>query len=167
MRKKYIIIIVPLLVSLFIYLFYRTEKTVINDLVIQIISIKNYATLRDAVTQVLPLSKLVIYSLPGGLWVFCITLTSMPFYIAVNTRKIQCTFIPLIFSIGLEVLQLLRFTNGTFDLLDIAISILFWSLANYFFNHPVDKQNILKQVNGRSAFCFASYGIVYLSHVLK
>lgn len=167
MRKNTLLIILSLLVSLFIYLFYRTEKTVINALWIHVFSVHDYAALREAVTNLLPLNKAIIYSLPEGLWVFCITLTSKPFYIQVYTRQLHCTIMPLIVCIGLEVLQLLHLTNGRFDFMDIWVSISFWMLANYFFNHKAEKQNILSPINVRSIACFFSYGIVYLAHVLK
>lgn len=167
MRKSNLLIILSLLVSLFIYLFYRTEKTVINTLSIHIFSIHNYIALRETITTLLPLNETVIYSLPEGLWVFCITLTSKSFYIQSFNRKIHCVFIPLIFCIGLELLQLLHLTNGRFDFLDIWISVSFWAIANYFLNYNPDKQNLLKPINVRSMVCFCSYGIVYLAHVLE
>ena len=161
------LIILSLLASLLIYLFYRTEKTVINALLINLFSIQDHATLRSAVTNLLPLNEAIIYSLPEGLWVFCITLTSKPFYIDLYNRRIHCTIIPLIFCIGLEVLQLLHVTNGRFDFMDIWISLSFWITANYFFNHSTEKQNIVSPINVRSMACFLSYGIVYLAHVLE
>lgn len=167
MSKNTFLIILSLLVSLFIYLFYRTEKTVINTISIHIFSINNYETLREAITNLLPLNKAIIYSLPEGLWVFCITLTSKPFYIQLYNRRVSCVFIPLIFCIGLEFLQLFHLTNGRFDFVDIWISISFWVIANYFFDHSADKQNILKPINLRSMACFCSYAIVYLAHVLE
>jgi hypothetical protein len=166
-RKTALLIILSLLVSLFIYLFYRTEKTVINALFIQVFSVHEYAALKAAVTNLLPLNEAIIYSLPEGLWVFCITLTSKPFYLQFYNRRVHCTVIPLIFCIALEVLQLLHLTNGRFDFLDIWVSISFWMIANYFFDHKIEKQNIISPINARSMACFLSYGIVYLAHVLE
>jgi len=165
-RKRCFLILSPLLISLFIYLFYRTEKTVVNELLIQTISDQNYSALREAISTFLPLNELIIYSLPEGLWVFCITLTSKSFYVQFLNRQIHGVWIPLVFCVGLEVFQLLNLTNGRFDLMDIWLSLLFWTIANYFFKHSPDKQNILKPLNSRSVLCFGSYGIVYLAHVL-
>ena len=167
MRKGYFFITISLLVSLFIYLFYRTEKTVINEIAIHIISFNNYLFLRETITAFLPLNELMIYSLPEGLWIFCITLTSKPFYIQLNSRKIDGVFIPLIVCIALECFQLINLTNGRFDFFDIWISIVFWIVANYFFNHNPNRQNILKTMNTRSMMFYFSYGIIYLSHVLE
>ena len=156
-----------LLFSLFIYLFYRTEKTVINELSIQILSIHTYAAWRQAVTDLLPLSKPIIFSLPEGLWVFCITLTSKHFYIQLKNRQLPCVFFPLIFSIGLEVFQLLQWTKGRFDFLDIWVSVLFWTVARYGFADTTSRQNIVTPLTNKSLLCFSSYAIVYLAHVLE
>jgi hypothetical protein len=156
-----------LLASLFIYLFYRTEKTVVNDMLIRLISFDTYSSMKQHVMQFLPLNRFLIYSLPEGLWVFCITLTSQPYYIGVDSRRLQCLFLPIIYCICLEIFQLLHLTNGRFDLMDIETSILFWSIANHFFKYDGEMQNILKPLNLRSFACFASYGIVYLAHVLR
>lgn len=167
MKKGNLFIVLFLLFSLFIYVFYRTEKTVVNELLIAVISYPHYAALRTAVADVLPLSKPVIYSLPEGLWIFCITLTSSAFYIQAGRKKIACVFMPLLFCIGLELLQLLGITNGRFDFLDIWTSISFWLMAYFFFSHQRGKQNIVSPVNFKTVVCFVSYGIVYLAHVME
>jgi hypothetical protein len=153
-------------VSLFTYLFYRTEKTVVNEIAILLFSFHRYAAFRDAVVSFLPLDGLIVYSLPEGLWVFCITLTSKPYYIQLHKGRIDCVIIPLIYCVGLEVFQLLHLTKGRFDFTDIWISVLFWLLANYLFNYNDEKQNLLEPLNLKRMACFGSYGIVYLSHVL-
>lgn len=95
-------------------------------------------------------------------------MTSKPYYFRINTLRNECVIIPLAFSIGLEVLQLLQVTNGRFDLTDIALSVIFWSIARYMFDDDRSgKQNNLSSFNGRKMVCFATYGIVYLSHVLE
>ncbi len=167
MKKNYVLIILFLLFSLFIYLFYRTEKTVINELFVSIISFDKYVELRNSIANTLPLNEHIIYSLPEGLWVFCITLTSKFLFLKIGHREIGCVFIPLIFSIVLEFFQLLNLTNGRFDFWDIGISISFWFLANYFILYKSVEQNILKPISIRSIICFSSYAIVYLAHVWK
>ena len=167
MKKRYYLIVVLLLISLFIYFFYRTEKTVVNEIAILIISFETYAAIRETVITFLPLNEIIIYSLPGGLWVFCITLTSKPYYIQMNNRRIHGVFIPLIFCLSLEMFQLLNVTHGRFDIMDIWISVIFWTIASYSFNDKSDHQNVLMPVNRRTMICFATYGIVYLSHVLE
>jgi hypothetical protein len=165
LRRKNQLIILSLLISLFIYLFYRTEKTVINEMVIAMISWERYTLWRGIAVNFFPLNDMVIYSLPEALWVFCITLTSKPFYLHLNKWRIDCVFAPLIFCIGLELLQLFHFTNGRFDFNDIWMSFLFWMIGNYAFRDESEKQNILTPLNSRTIVCLATYSIVYLSYV--
>lgn len=167
MSRKYIFICVSLLISLFIYLFYRTDRTVVNEIVIRMISFGTYTMLKAHIVKVLPFNDIVVYSLPEGLWVFCITLTSKPYYIKLNNWRMDCVFIPLIFCFGLEILQLFHITNGRFDLMDIGISAIFWLIGNYAFSDRSDKQNILTSLNSKTMVCLASYCIVYLAHVIK
>ena len=167
MKKKYWLIILSLLASLFIYLFYRSEKTVINQIFISIISHDDYLSLRNFITTNLCLNKHIVYSLPEGLWVFCITLTSKFLFVNIGKREINLLFAPLVFSIGLELFQLIQLTNGRFDYWDIGLSILFWVVAIYLIKQKGARQNILKPFNAQSVICLLSYLIVYLAHVWK
>jgi hypothetical protein len=167
MKKDHLLIILSLLISLFIYVCYRTEKTVINEIFISIVSLEKFIELRNAVSNALPLNEHIIYSLPEGLWVFCITLTSNLLYVKISRFQINLFFVPLLFSIGLELFQLLHLTNGRFDFWDIGVSILFWALANYLFKQENTKQNILDPFTSKSLICLFSYLIVYLAHVWK
>jgi hypothetical protein len=166
-KKNYCFIILSLLFSLFIYLFYRTEKTVINEIFISIISFNKFIELRKSITNYFPLNEHIIYSLPEGLWVFCITLTSKFLFLKIGSREINLLYVPLIFSIGLELFQLLHLTNGRFDFWDIGFSILCWAAANYLIKHKSTRQNILSPFTIKSFICLFSYLIVYLAHVWK
>jgi len=166
-KKKYFLIIVSLGISLFIYLFYRTEKTVVTDLFISLISLNRYVGLKEVIVSNLTLNKHIINSLPEGLWVFCITLTSKNLFLKIGNREINLLFLPLLFSIGLEFFQLFNLTNGRFDFWDIGFSIAFWAIANYLMKQKNSKQNILRPFNTNSLICVLSYLIVYLAHVWK
>jgi hypothetical protein len=165
MKKIYFLIVLPLLISLFIYVFYRTQNTIINELFIYIFSAESYMALRKSITNAFPLNGYIIYSLPEGLWVFCVTLTSRSLYVKTGSREITLILVPLIFAIGLELLQLMHFTNGRFDAMDIWVSLIFWGIANYLIDHKVPRQNLFDPFNIRSFICLLSYMIVYLAHV--
>jgi len=166
-RKKYILICIPLLISLFIYLFYRTGRTAVNEIFIRMISATTYTSLKAHIVKALPLNNIVIYSLPEGLWIFCITLTSKPYYARLNNRRVDCVYIPLIFCITLEIFQLFHITNGRFDFMDIGVSVVFWLLASYVVSDEPEKQDIFTRPNSRMIAFLASYCIVYLAHVFK
>lgn len=167
MKRKYGLIIICLLISLFIYLFYRTEKTVINELFISLISVNKFIDLRKSITGILSLNEPIIYSLPEGLWVFCITLTSKAFFFNIGRREITLVYVPLIFSIGLELLQFFNITNGRFDFWDIGFSVFFWVVANYLVAHQSKTQNLMNPFRSESFICILSYLIVFLVHVWK
>lgn len=167
MKRNFFFIFISLVISLFIYLFYRTDRTLVNQLAIHLFSAHNYTSLKIIIANALPLNDVIIYSLPEGLWVFCITLTSRQYYIMLLGSRIDCCYIPIVFAVGLELLQLLHITNGRFDLIDISMSISFWLLGTYIFDKRYQQQNILKQMNLKTIACLSSYCIVYLAHVFK
>jgi hypothetical protein len=167
MRKQYTLITISLLISLFIYLFYRTEKTLVNELTAWLISVKVYNNIKSVVVNALPLNDLVVYSLPEGLWICCITLTSKPYHLTIYGRFINCLYMPLLFCFSLEILQMIHATNGRFDWMDIGVSVLFWLLGYYGFNRKEEKQHIFTTLNSKMLFCLISYGIVYLAHVFQ
>lgn len=167
MNKKYLLIILSLTISLIIYLFFRTEKTVINQLFIFLFSYDTFATLREKISNILPLNEHIIYSLPEGLWVFCISITSRQFFIKIRIQEFNLLYLPLIFTIGLEVFQLFQFTHGRFDYWDIGFSLFFWILANYGLKYNIGRYNITSPITQRSMICFFSYSIVFFAHVWK
>lgn len=152
--------------SLFIYVFYRTDKTLVNQIIIQLISFKTYQSLKQTITANLPLNEYLIYSLPEGLWVFCITLTSKEFYFDLFKKHINCVFIPLLFVVSLELFQLFHITNGRFDFFDIGISLFFWFIAAKIIDTQQRLENLFHSLNYNSVFCLLSYCIIYLAHVI-
>lgn len=166
MKKHYWYIFFALMTSLFIYVFYRTDKTLVNQIIIQLISFKTYQSLKQTITANLPLNEYLIYSLPEGLWVFCITLTSKEFYFDLFKKHINCVFIPLLFVVSLELFQLFHITNGRFDFFDIGISLFFWFIAAKIIDTQQRLENLFHSLNYNSVFCLLSYCIIYLAHVI-
>lgn len=150
---------------LFIYVFYRTEKTLVNQFIITLFSYDRYAALKAGITSMLPLNDYLIYSLPEGLWVFCITLTSSFFYLEVQNRRWSLSFVPIVIALIMEVLQLLRVTNGRFDVMDITFAVCFWLLALLWTRTNQGKEPFFESFNARTICCAMSYCIVYLAHV--
>lgn len=154
-----------LAVSLFIYVFYRSEKTLINELIVALISLEYYAAAKACIVRALPLPGPIIFSLPGGLWIFCVTALSQNFYLKIRSKRILLSVVPIIFCVGLEVCQLLQLTNGRFDVLDIAFYGLFWLLASFGFQSRVTQQNIASPFTLHGFICVACFLSVYLAHV--
>ena len=165
MKRQYLLIALLLTICLFIYLFYRTERTLINGIVIWLISAPTYTGLKTAITQGLPLSNIIIYSLPEGLWIFCITLTSKPYYIEINRLRVNFVYIPLIFCCTLEMLQLFHLAKGQFDLMDVVIFLLCWIVGRYSLNKRIGEHRFFTEISLNTLVFVLSYSIVYLAHV--
>jgi hypothetical protein len=136
-------------------------------LLIMLLSREHYIALKQSIQNTLPLHDFIIFSLPEGLWVFCITLTSRGFYIKVQKLKLNCIIFPPIIAIGLEFFQLFGVANGRFDYADIVFSLLFWSLGCYITLPSVPQKQLFKSFDDRTAVCVLSYAIIFLAHVWK
>ncbi|RYY71716.1 MAG: hypothetical protein EOO13_02140 [Chitinophagaceae bacterium] len=159
--------LVVLMLALFIYLFYRTDKTVVNGLFSNLFSLRNYLAWKQSIRDNLPLSNWMIYSLPEALWVFAVSLASKFLFIKVGRWRLDLFYCPLLFSIGLELLQLFGLTPGRFDALDIILSLLAWLVARYLLHNKGIYSNIFQPITTRSVICIISYALVYLAHVWK
>jgi hypothetical protein len=163
--KRLFSIAAALSISLFIYVFYRSEKTVVNELLILILSYDTYTAIKSSVIHAMPLNKTLIFSLPGGLWIFCATNLSQDFYVKIRNHTIQVFLVPILFVIGLEFCQLIHFVHGTFDRWDIAFYLAFWLLAYYSFHPRCAQQNLWAPFTLRGFLCLACIFSVYLAHV--
>jgi hypothetical protein len=164
--KKYIpFLVISLFLCLFIYVFYRTEKTLVNQIFIALFSQETYTFIKTSVTSLLHLQDCLIYSLPEGLWVFCITVTSSFFYLEVQKRKWSLVYVPILVVVIMEICQLLHFVNGRFDLMDIVFSTGFWLLALFCTRTDTRKEPLFQSVNTNTICCMVSYTIVFLAHV--
>lgn len=158
-------VIFALSVSLFIYLFYRSEKTVVNELMILLLSMDTYTAFKSSIINSMPLPDSIIFSLPGGLWIFCVTVLSQGFYMKIGDRRIQVVMVPILFAIGLEFCQLIHITNGRFDIWDILFYVLFWLLAYSFSQSNRSQQNIMSPFTLHGFIFLACFLSVYLAHV--
>jgi hypothetical protein len=146
-------------------LFYRTEKTVVNELIVLLLSFDTFAEIRSSIGKTIPLNGPAIFSLPGGLWVFCTTVLAKDLYMKIGNHKIQLVVVPILFAVGLEFCQLIQITRGTFDLWDLGFYLVFWLLAYSGFQSRNPQQNIMSSFTLRGYFCLACFLSVYLAHV--
>jgi hypothetical protein len=137
----------------------------VNELTISILSSEAYGNIKTRIIDAVPLNKLIIFSLPGGLWVFCATALAQDFYIKIKNIRIPLSLIPVHFAIGLEFSQLIHLTKGRFDLWDILSYVMFWWLASYSNQFHRSQQNILSPLTLRGFTCLVCFVSVYLAHV--
>jgi hypothetical protein len=130
-----------------------------------VFSYEHYHGLKRSITSALPLKDYVIYSLPEGLWVFCITLTSSSFYFKFKKYRCNIVYVPMLIALIMELFQKLHLTNGRFDVMDITFSAGFWLLAFLLTRSNLAKEHAFQSFNSKTVFCMISYSIVYLAHV--
>jgi hypothetical protein len=162
MTKYKIGIIAPLIISLFIYTFYRAEETNVN-LLLKYVFHSDFQSIRIHVKDSIPLPSVVIYNLPEGLWVFSVTLLGANLFLRLKHRKIYLIYLPILFVLLLEILQLLKITDGTFDLLDIVIPSAFWLLAFAYCSTYVNSLRELKNTTVRFTLFIIVFSLAYLS----
>lgn len=160
------LLFIALFLSFIIYAFYRSEHTVISVIFKYLLSETFYHHIRSFFSGI-SLPDLVIYSFPQGLWVFSATLISRNIFIQVRKIKFDLSYMPLFFSIKLEMFQFLHITDGTFDVNDLCFAFFFWFLARTLFN-PIhfDKVIVNKRLSTRTVYLIGIYCIVYLSDIV-
>lgn len=165
MFRSPLIYISPLLISLFIYFFYRSEQTLVNHIFNFLLSSNDLSLLRDKVQLLLPLPSIVVYSLPEGLWIFFVTQVSKELIWCRNKRKVSFILLPLLVAITIEIFQYFHITNGTFDHLDLIVAASFWSLSVFLFPPQLDQLKVQYYSNYKTFLFLSSYLIVILSDV--
>lgn len=164
MKRYHISIITPLLLSLFIYLFYRIDETNVN-LLINYFFDWNFIESKHMLHTILPIPDFIIYNIPEGLWVFSISLLGAKLYLPVKNFRIHLIFIPIVFAITLEIMQALHITNGTFDVLDLLVSTLAWGLAYLYYQWPISQLKELQYTSTRMCAFLFVFACVYLSDI--
>lgn len=163
MRSKNFIVIICFLICAFIYLFYRSSDTLINQIFIYIFSEEKYHSLKLFILNYLPLNPFIIYSLPEGLWIFATTLYAEKSFLKIKSFRFYLYLFPLIFCLLLEIFQLLNIIKGHFDFNDILVTILFW-IFSILFIYKKTSFNIFP-LNFKSIVILILFSSVYLAHV--
>jgi len=120
----------PLLLSLFIYIFFRPHDVAVNRLF-------DFFIPHSFLAFDIHLSNWIVYNLPGALWVY----SFQTIFITKNEKGILFCLIPLSGALAIEVLQYFNLTDGTFDFMDIISYLISWIL---FMSFWVFKGNKIK-----------------------
>lgn len=110
-------VILPLFLSLSIYLFFRPHDIAINKLVSLWIPQSLFSNQID-------LANWIVYNLPGALWVY----SFLSIFITKDGKGLLFCLIPLLGAISIEVFQYFHITDGTYDLIDILFYLLAWGI---------------------------------------
>jgi len=83
--------------------------------------------------------------------------------INIFSSEIKLAFLPLVYAIGLEFLQVFNLTNGTFDILDILVVLVFWFLGFIYLKQiPVQMQRLSLSPK----YIVGSYLILFLADII-
>ncbi len=155
-----------LCIPLFIYLFYRTDRTVATHLAGQILGSAHFEELRHTVRAQLPLPHFTVFSLPELIWVFVFTRLSRNLYFNLGRFTLACVWVPLLFSLGLEAAQGFGWAHGRFDWWDCAAVFLGWLAGRWGIvpleHHSARRFPPLNLESSAFLLCFCS---VLLAHV--
>jgi hypothetical protein len=118
---KFLILTLLSVIAATIYFLYR-DNTIIFNQILSTFNGDNLLNKRELVST-FPLPNWAIYSLPGGIWVFVLTSLLSHNHICIQKERISLDYLPITYGIVLEFVQLLEFTDGTFDFVDLVFNL--------------------------------------------
>ena len=125
---RYILIAMAMLLGLYLYFMYRSQDTIVNALLAKL-GAREFPFLMNIWHKHYAIPQWCMYSLPEGLWVFSATLLSIRLEFPIRENRIHLKYLPFLFAMLVELVQVLGITNGQFDWLDIFVSFIFTVLA--------------------------------------
>jgi hypothetical protein len=133
--NKNIILFTCAFFSAFIYFFYRGNNIIFN----QILSTFQLDCFfcKDFIAFEFPLQDWIVYSLPGGIWVFVLSIILQNNHIRIFNQRIPLEYLPIVYGIGLEILQFFHWTDGTFDWVDLLLIF-----TGFMFSKILNKESI-------------------------
>ncbi|BDD06573.1 hypothetical protein [Aureibacter tunicatorum] len=162
MKREYLLAALALVASLYIYTLYRSEATVVNH----VFSILGFDEGKKFLMNFkMPLNDWLVYSLPGGLWVFAVTIISKGLFLNIMEIKLKVCYLPIVYAVILEFLQLSGITNGTFDYNDIVATLMFGGMALLLKGKPKEVL-IFSTLDLRTITTIGGYFIVFLSDTI-
>jgi hypothetical protein len=114
---NYIVLLSLSLLAALIYFLYRDGNILFN----QIFSTFGFDGIQEKqrIQELLPMPAWIIYSVPGGIWVYITSVIASKFEKTSVVMYISIFSVPTIYATGLEFCQLFHLTDGTFDWVDL------------------------------------------------
>jgi glycopeptide antibiotics resistance protein len=117
-------VILPLLVCGYIYAFCRPDGMGLQVVLSWVVGADQLQSAKAVYNLSAYVDTWVTYSMPAMLWTFSIALLAILFDIDKRRRHYLVAFLPLALTWGLEALQYVGLTDGTFDVGDIIAGLL-------------------------------------------
>ena len=152
-----------LVVSLGIFVLYRSEDCAVNLIVNATYRPTFLATARKVCLSHWPTSEFFVYQLPGGLWVLAATIVSWNVRVKTGNLRLDTGYLPLIVAISFEVFQLLGITDGTYDPGDVLAACLGFCVAGHLRRETGESVILTSATGGRWIICLGSYLILFLA----
>ena len=129
-NKKIIVhIILPMLLGTLLYLLFRPKSILIFDY-LKVRHLDKPLNIWRSQLAVFKPFEWVIFSLPGGLWLYSYTYAiGLSWKNVIDRKNIFWYILPLFVSIGSEFGQYFKLVKGTFDWHDIVLYALFTAIA--------------------------------------
>lgn len=155
----------PLLISTYIYTCCRPAGVGVQQAWIWLLGHDGLVEFQSVYATTVTLSEWVVYSLPALLWTFSIGLMACFFDLDYKRRYYLLCLLPLALTLGLEALQYMQLTDGTFDTGDVWAGMLGYGGAIlYIRTHPVVTIR-LQDVHVRRLLFAVLFAFVYLGDV--
>lgn len=154
-----------LAVSLWMFVIYRSEHSVVNVLLGNVLPPGILRSLREAIAGWVPLPESMVYRLPGGLWVFAATLIAKNGHVMLHRFKVNLAQLPVIVAVGLELLQKFVITDGAYDPGDIAVALVASFAAGRLMGCAWPPLDLSRGWHWRGALCLGSYAILFLADI--
>lgn len=120
----FLLVILPLLLSIGIYTFFRSDSYAISMFVHFLVDAHIIEELGTEINEYMSIPPVLVGSLPSAFWVFSTTLISTHVNVVGRLKRRALALLPFLFAFGMEIFQYVGFTDGTFDFYDIHFSIL-------------------------------------------
>ncbi len=129
--KLFIHVFLPIIFGGLIYILFRSDSLLMFKW-FEFLGLSNIIYIvRECVINI-SLVDWVRYSLPDGLWVYSFSTVLIILWNENKTLLFYFLLIPFLLGPGVEILQFFKLFEGTFDLMDLIITIVAFSLSLFF-----------------------------------
>ena len=139
-------VFLPVFVGAFIYILFRQESLTVFAWLDKVSLLNTATILRDVVVGFKDkMPFIILYSLPDGIWVYSATYLMLIIWNGdmKNISAIFWVLVPLLLSIGAELLQSMHIVQGSFCLYDMAFYIIGFILPVTIFRRHYAKQEVV------------------------
>ena len=129
---KYLVLyfsLIPMLLGLIIYLYFRSDYFVVCNVLDFIFSERISSKIYTIQWNWISVPEVLIDSLPSALWIFSASLMSTRIATKKRISWYLWLLLPITYSLSLECLQKYNVTDGTFDVNDVVFSLVGWLFA--------------------------------------